>query len=233
MPVLRFIRRRIALKLTLTLVGFVGISVLAAGFYLNDALGDFAVESIEARLVSVVRLLEPEARGALHGGAGAGAQAFVQRVARATGARVTLIDADGRVVAESERDADTVSQLENHRDRPEVRTALEGRIGRNLRQSATVDAPLLYVARPVSESGRVSGVLRLALPLSGIIPAAPRRSVARGFDAVCAVLLVTWMSALLLALSVPTAHFGVALPLLYYAFLSGGWIVRAAMSLLR
>ena len=168
MPVLRFIRRRIALKLTLTLVGFVGISVLAAGFYLNDALGDFAVESIEARLASVARLLETEARGVLHGGAGAGAQAFVQRVARATGARVTLIDADGRVVAESERDADTVSQLENHRDRPEVRTALDGRIGRNLRQSATVDAPLLYVARPVSESGRVAGVLRLALPLSEV-----------------------------------------------------------------
>ena len=63
MPLLRLIRRRIALKLTLTLVGFVGISVLAAGLYLNDALGDFAVESIEARLVSVARLLEAEARG--------------------------------------------------------------------------------------------------------------------------------------------------------------------------
>ena len=42
MPFLRLIRRRIALKLTLTLVGFVGISVLAAGLYLNDALGDLS-----------------------------------------------------------------------------------------------------------------------------------------------------------------------------------------------
>jgi len=108
-PILRLIRRRIALKLTLTLVGFVGLSVLAAGFYLNDALSDFAVESIETRLVGVARLLEADARGVLHDGAGSGAQAFVQRVARATGARVTLIDGDGSVVGESERDAGTVA----------------------------------------------------------------------------------------------------------------------------
>jgi hypothetical protein len=42
---LGFLRRRIALKLTLTLVGFVGVSVLGAGFYLGHALERAAVES--------------------------------------------------------------------------------------------------------------------------------------------------------------------------------------------
>ena len=41
----------------------------------------------------------------------------------------------------------------------------------------------------------------VALALSGLIPAAPRRGSARGFDALGAVLLVAWMSALLLAFS--------------------------------
>ena len=36
--VLRLVRGSIALKLTLTLVGFVAVSVLAAGLYLNRAL---------------------------------------------------------------------------------------------------------------------------------------------------------------------------------------------------
>ena len=71
-------------------------------------------------------MLQPEARATLRDGAGAAAQTFVTRVARATGARVTLIAPDGRVVAESERDAEDVPRLENHRDRPEVRAALDG-----------------------------------------------------------------------------------------------------------
>ena len=90
------------------------------------------------------------------------------RVARPTGARVTLIAADGRVVGESDRRAEDLARLDNHRDRPEVRTALEGRLGRDLRRSATVDAPLLYVAWPVQDAGQVIGVLRLALPLSAV-----------------------------------------------------------------
>ena len=47
----------------------------------------------------------------------------------------------------------------------------------------------------------------VALALSGLIPTAPRRGSARGFDAVGAVLLVAWMCALLLAFSVPAERF--------------------------
>ena len=51
-----------------------------------------------------------------------------------------------------------------------------------------------------------------ALALSPLLPTVPRRGSARGFDALGAVLLVTWMSALLLAFSVAAERFG-ALPL--------------------
>jgi two-component system phosphate regulon sensor histidine kinase PhoR len=165
----RAIRRRIALKLTLTLVGFVGVTMLVAGLYLDRALQSFAVLSLEARLAAVGGVLEDEARGILQQGvAPLPAQAFVLRAATPTHARVTLIEPDGRVVGESERGADELARLENHRDRPEVRAALDGRVGRDLRRSATLDAPLLYVALPVRDAGRVIGVLRLALPLSAV-----------------------------------------------------------------
>src|SRR5215470_5167874 len=162
---LRIVRRSIALKLTLTLVGFVAITSLAAGLYLKRALEAFAVESLETRLGSVAAVLHDEARHALQSGA---TQEFVQRVARPTGARVTLITRDGRVVGESEREAAELASLENHASRPEVRAALDGRVGRDLRRSATIEAPLLYVAVPVREGERVIGVLRLALPLSAV-----------------------------------------------------------------
>ena len=51
-------------------------------------------------------------------------------------------------------------------------------------------------------------VVLTALALSGLIPASPRTDWARGFDAIGAVLLVTWMSALLLAFSLPTQGLG-------------------------
>ena len=165
---LRAVRRRIALKLTLTLIGFVAISIVVAGLYLNHALEAFAVESLETRLGAVAAVAHDEASVALLKGAGASTQDFVARVARSTAARVTLIVPDGRVLGESERGLAELAALENHAGRPEVRAALAGGIGRDLRRSATIDAPLLYVAVPVRADGRIVGILRLALPLSAV-----------------------------------------------------------------
>jgi two-component system phosphate regulon sensor histidine kinase PhoR len=169
---LRALRRRIAWKLTLTLVGFVAVTSLTAGLYLDRALNRFATETLTARLASIGVLLQDSARAALGPDADpASARAFVTSASRPTGARVTLIAADGRVVGESEPALGELGLLDNHRDRPEVRAALAGTPGRDLRRSGTTRAPLLYVAVPVRDEGRVVGVLRLALPLSAVTTA--------------------------------------------------------------
>jgi two-component system phosphate regulon sensor histidine kinase PhoR len=166
---LRAVRRSIALKLTITLVGFVAVTSLAAGLYLTRALERFAVESLETRLGSVAAVVHDDARALLRSHASSTAtQDLALRVARATGARVTLVAPDGRVLAESERGVADLAGLENHAGRPEVRAALAGRTGRDLRRSATTEAPLLYVAVPVRDETRVLAVLRLALPLSAV-----------------------------------------------------------------
>src|SRR5881296_1452093 len=164
---LHFLRRSIARKLTLTLVGFVAITLLAAGLYLNRALERFAVDTLEARLASTGRLLRDDAQALLARGAHAAElRAWAVRVARPTRSRVTVIAVDGRVLGDSEVAVEDLPRVENHAGRPEVRAALAGRIGHDLRTSATIDVPLLYVALPIDDSGRVVGVLRLALPLA-------------------------------------------------------------------
>jgi len=164
---IHFLRRSIAWKLTLTLVGFVAVTTLLAGLYLNRALEAFAVDTLEAHLASTGRLLHDEARAVLARGAGAGeARAFVVRVAAPTGSRVTLIAPDGRMLGDSEVAPEDLARVENHAGRPEVREALAGRVARDLRTSATTGAPFLYVALPVTDGSRVLGVLRLALPLA-------------------------------------------------------------------
>jgi two-component system, OmpR family, phosphate regulon sensor histidine kinase PhoR len=164
---LHALRRRIALKLALTLVGFVAVCQLAAGVYLTRALERLAIEALEARLTSAARLLHDEARGLVRGRAPAGRlYAFTRRAAGEADLRVTVIGADGTVLGDSRVPPTELSAVENHAERAEVRAALAGQVGRALRESATIGAPLFYVALPIRDGDRVIGVLRLALPLA-------------------------------------------------------------------
>jgi two-component system phosphate regulon sensor histidine kinase PhoR len=163
------LRRRIAVKLTLTLVGFVALALLAGGMYLNDALESFAAGALEARLVTAARLLDDQARALLTRDASpAAAREFALEAAGRSESRVTLIALDGRVLGDSEVDVSALGRLENHRERTEVRAALRGDVGRDLRTSVSINTPLIYVAVPVRDGGRIAGVLRLALPLSAV-----------------------------------------------------------------
>jgi two-component system, OmpR family, phosphate regulon sensor histidine kinase PhoR len=88
-------------------------------------------------------------------------QAIAARHAQATGARATIIDRGGKVLADSEAKA---AEMENHATRPEFAAALErGDVGTATRLSRTIGVEFLYIAVPVRE-----GAVRLAYPLSNI-----------------------------------------------------------------
>jgi signal transduction histidine kinase len=123
-------------------------------------------------------------------------QPLVERLARETELRITLIAPDGRVVAESDEPAEAVPRIENHRNRPEIAAALEGRVGSDRRHSATVNRSLLYVAVPGGP-----GVVRVAAPLLGVDEIV-RRTQTSIFNAAAAALLVGIVLALVAARSV-------------------------------
>ena len=80
--------------------------------------------------------------------------------------RLTIIGADGRVLADSELDAAGVKAMGNHSDRPEVAGALGGEASYDLRRSATLGKAMLYAAYPVNAGARVGAVVRLAIPVA-------------------------------------------------------------------
>lgn len=80
--------------------------------------------------------------------------------------RLTIIDAGGRVLADSELDEAAVKVMENHSDRAEVAGALEGTASYDLRRSATLGKTMLYAAYPVNFAGRARAVVRLAIPVA-------------------------------------------------------------------
>ena len=85
-----------------------------------------------------------------------------------TESRVTFIDKQGVVLADSGKLNDQVPAMENHAYRPEVKTAISGDRGEDIRYSETFKADMLYIALPVKDKDVVIGVIRLALPLEQV-----------------------------------------------------------------
>jgi two-component system, OmpR family, phosphate regulon sensor histidine kinase PhoR len=79
---------------------------------------------------------------------------------QSAGARATIIDASGKVLADSQSNPDA---MENHSHRKEFVAALKGQTGESERRSATIGIPFLYVAAPIA-----GGAVRLAYPLSDV-----------------------------------------------------------------
>jgi two-component system phosphate regulon sensor histidine kinase PhoR len=166
---LRAERRRLGLaaRLTILLGCVAGLGVLVMGVYVSRALEAHAVEGLRDTLASQARLLRDTFASLLDRSPDEPAlQARAQHYAHILGARLTLIAADGTVVAES--DLESVRAMENHGGRPEVREALEGRVGSDIRRSATLGRDLLYVAAPLDRPGQPRFALRLALPIQDV-----------------------------------------------------------------
>ena len=94
-------------------------------------------------------------------------QAMVHELSRHASARVTVIDQQGRVLADSDVPDDAVATLENHGTRPEVAGALSAGHGTDLRRSETTGQRLFYLAQRVTFPGnQIAHVVRLAMPLT-------------------------------------------------------------------
>ena len=85
---------------------------------------------------------------------------IARQAAQAAGARITIIDSSGKVLADSEANAGT---MENHAMRPEFAAALHGQVASSTRVSKTIGVELLYVAVPIR-----GGAVRMAERLTAI-----------------------------------------------------------------
>ena len=87
--------------------------------------------------------------------------AFAKKYARRQEVRITIIDMDGTVVGESE---ENLSDMENHKDREEVKKAMTGVSDSVIRRSSTLGMDYCYCAVPV-QTDSFEGVLRVSVPL--------------------------------------------------------------------
>ena len=142
---------RIFSKLILSLVAVLALALITIDYLVTQRVQHTLSDQLSRELVEKARaiaLLLPQK------------QSEFGQLAQATGARITWVDASGRVLGESDADP---ARMENHSARPEIAAALRGQVGSSLRGSPTLGTRLFYVAIPYRD-----GALRLAVPAAAI-----------------------------------------------------------------
>lgn len=106
--------------------------------------------------------------------------------------RLTVIDADGRVLGDSQADP---HRMENHKtyDRPEVLSALQGNFGHDIRFSETLGVEFRYFAEPLIKDNKIVGVVRVAMPI---------RAIAEGRTVIRNALLLASLAAVAVAVAI-------------------------------
>jgi two-component system phosphate regulon sensor histidine kinase PhoR len=143
------------------LLAFLALTVaLLAGLalFLSGAARARLLEGLEHRLGADLEILRVSMRG--------GEPAVsVRRLGEALAVRLTVVGADGRVLADSQADP---ASAEDHTLRPEILTARERGRGTALRRSATVGEELVYVAEPLDPAAPRGTILRAAVSTARI-----------------------------------------------------------------
>jgi len=139
-----------------------GIILLAAAVMLfaPPLMRKHNIEEKSSSLEHMAVLLEPQIIPYLTGTEARGLNGLVASFSRQTGTRITVIDMNGTVLADSEKDA---RDMENHFYRPEIQASLNGEKRMSIRRSSTLRQEMMYMSVPLEANGRVVGALRLSL----------------------------------------------------------------------
>ncbi|MCL6473056.1 MAG: cell wall metabolism sensor histidine kinase WalK [Firmicutes bacterium] len=158
---------RIGKKLILSYSIIAMITFLITAVVLRSSISFFYTESLNNQLVAKANsfkvAIDELGESNLNSDS---TRALLSKLARVTDTRITLVNAHGEVLADTQ--VKNPRLMPSHADRPEIKEALSGKIGKSERFSSTLKQRLLYVAIPYKSHGKVQGALRVALPMSQI-----------------------------------------------------------------
>jgi two-component system, OmpR family, phosphate regulon sensor histidine kinase PhoR len=157
--------RRLIWQLYPSYLVLVLCAVLAVSWFATDFMRRFYLDHLRTTLAYHGRIMQARIAADLMPLAPQRLDRACKAAAAEIPVRFTVILPDGVVVADSEENPRT---MDNHSNRPEIRTALEGATGHAQRYSTTLNQRMMYVAAPVTREGRLLAVLRTALPLTTI-----------------------------------------------------------------
>jgi two-component system, OmpR family, phosphate regulon sensor histidine kinase PhoR len=155
------VRARLFWRLGLTYVALLVAVLIAVDLYSARVIRSQAIRSANSQLTSLLNVAQTRPPHTADAG---DLRTWTEWMAK-SGARVTIIDSTGRVLADSAAEA---SQMENHANRPEIQQAIATGRGQAVHHSVTLDRELVYQAVRYQEADGQPIIIRLAVPLSEI-----------------------------------------------------------------
>ena len=156
----RFLWKLFAGYSVLILISSTVVGILISQRVQGDALKEIR-QSLEVRAI----LLKEPAAPYLTKPLDSAFQDRITALGRNIGTRLTVIKADGQVIADSNENP---SEMENHAQRPEVLVARSHGMGTATRFSHTLRTRMMYLSLAVRDQDRLLGYVRTSLPLSVI-----------------------------------------------------------------
>jgi two-component system phosphate regulon sensor histidine kinase PhoR len=139
----------------------IALTLAVLDFNLARSTTQHEVRAVEQRLTAVAMVLTSEAASLPP----ERLEEWSKSAAERSHCRVTVIDPQGVVLAESDQDP---ANMENHANRPEIQAAYLNRVGSAIRPSSTLGRDLCYLAVPLQYQGRGGYVLRVAVPIENL-----------------------------------------------------------------
>lgn len=141
------------------------ISLGAISFYTSNSLEKFFLKQTFAELKVQARMLEKQVYPAFHPIRPHEINQICKDVGDAVDTRLTIMRIDGTIIGDSDENPEN---MDNHRDRPEVLEANQGRVGRSIRYSRTMQQRMMYVAMPLKSKNSIIAILRTAIALDDV-----------------------------------------------------------------
>ncbi|MDQ0208093.1 two-component system histidine kinase PnpS [Alkalicoccobacillus murimartini] len=157
---------RLRFIIVITLITLIVMSGL--GFAIGHWYKDFHLKTVSERLESEARLGSYMAQELAVDPTSTADEMdqLAETISERILARVTILDLEGQVLGES---ASTEQPMDNHLDRPEIRSADSNEDGYEIRYSETLEQELLYYAVPILDNNeQMVGYFRLGLPMTSL-----------------------------------------------------------------
>ena len=161
--------RSLKLRLIFSFVFVIIFTFGLVAFFLDRTLEENSLRDLKASLINQAYLIEAQLPPKSINQPNLPAlELLIRDLSSKIKSRITIISTEGKVLVDSEKTLLEASDMDNHAARPEVKAALGGFAGSEIRYSSTLKINMLYVAVPIISNDNVSGVIRLALPLVNV-----------------------------------------------------------------
>lgn len=152
-------KKRFFLRIFVSLFLVALLSMAALLIVSVDGVTKYYLSTVEGNMEKSLYIISMNASSLLSSNDTTGLDSLFVFVAESTGYRLTLIDTSGAVILDSDENP---LAMANHRDRPEIESALVNKTGKSRRFSVTRQQDMLYMARLIKTGADTYAVIRIS-----------------------------------------------------------------------